>query len=273
MITGSQYVAGIELRRRHARTVDNGRSSASDEISRERNPVDQHVANRLRAARRTAGYATGQDFARAIGVNQTTYYHHENGRRGIPDHVAAVYAEALGMSLIELLHGDELRNQSEVPIVGVIGHGGIVSPMTDTLFACYTPNQERHRKDDEEDPAKQHWWLDPRFALPKLRGMERLVVTDTSMHPAYRENDIVFCMPLQRGQPIDPSLHGQDCVIELPDGQRLLKTVMIQPNGLLTLVAANRPHEFNVRVVAISPVELIQRGPRATESVMGRKGD
>ena len=56
--------------------------------------VDAARAERLRHARRTAGYARALDAVLAFGWNRSTYYGHENGRRGITLDRLTAYARA-----------------------------------------------------------------------------------------------------------------------------------------------------------------------------------
>lgn len=63
---------------------------------------------RLRDARIRAGYETAGDFAKAMGIQEGTYRHHENGTGGRSVPLAAVkrYAAKLGADLNWLLNGD-----------------------------------------------------------------------------------------------------------------------------------------------------------------------
>jgi hypothetical protein len=56
--------------------------------------VDANRAERLRRARQAAGYVRAVDAVRAFGWNRSTYYGHENARRGIARDRIMVYAEA-----------------------------------------------------------------------------------------------------------------------------------------------------------------------------------
>jgi hypothetical protein len=56
--------------------------------------VDANRAERLRRARLAAGYIRAADAVRAFGWNRSTYYGHENARRGISRDKIMVYAEA-----------------------------------------------------------------------------------------------------------------------------------------------------------------------------------
>ena len=62
-------------------------------------------ADRLRAARERAGFATAADGARRLNVPVATYSGHENGSRGLKREVAARYAKAFGVTPEWLLFG------------------------------------------------------------------------------------------------------------------------------------------------------------------------
>lgn len=55
-------------------------------------------ADRLRAARKAAGYRTATDAAKAMGAHRATYIGHENGNRGFAND-AARYADFFGVNL------------------------------------------------------------------------------------------------------------------------------------------------------------------------------
>jgi transcriptional regulator with XRE-family HTH domain len=216
--------------------------------------VDPGPARRLRAARQAAGFATALAFVRAFHLNPTTYQHHENGRRTIPIQVAQQYARWLDISLIQLLHGDEAVKPISVPFVGIVGRGGVISPMMATAFA-ERPSINRSR-DNDNDPGPIE--DQDRFTLPSFEGMERLVVVGDGMYPRLRHGDNVLFRALTYGKPIDKALHGIECVVERLDGQRLLGVIMIQPDGKVTLLAHAEPPVFDLSIRAASPVELIQ---------------
>lgn len=79
---------------------------------------------RLAWAREQAGYADKADFARATGVNTTTYRAYENGQNGFAKHAAA-FARKLGVPAEWLLAGGRLpvvERQSAPEVMPVISH-------------------------------------------------------------------------------------------------------------------------------------------------------
>jgi transcriptional regulator with XRE-family HTH domain len=66
---------------------------------------DQKLANRLKEARELAGFETGSDAARALGVPIGSYNCHENGTRGFKRDRALKYAKAFKVDPQWLLYG------------------------------------------------------------------------------------------------------------------------------------------------------------------------
>lgn len=239
----------------HMQTIDN-----EDTISTYNPDVDQAAAARLKRARIEAGYRTAVEFARKLGINMTTYHHHENGRRNIPEDVARHYANALDLDFSSLLFGDELRKVASVPIVGVIHGRGEITLMKDTssdLCAALSSGDE----------AQKNWAESPgqtlqKIHVPDFSRMEALIVRDNELWPAYRIDDVVFFYTLVRiergGMP--PEWHGVECVCLLKDGRRLLRQVFVQQDGGVTLVGyATVPPMINAPIIAASPVEWVRR--------------
>lgn len=79
---------------------------------------------RLAWAREQAGYADKADFARATGVNTTTYRAYENGQNGFAKH-AATFAKKLGVPAEWLLDGGPTPNvlNDHSIILGATGSG------------------------------------------------------------------------------------------------------------------------------------------------------
>lgn len=69
-------------------------------------------ADRLRAAREHAGFATAKEAAESMGVPVTTYAGHENGSRGIPAKRAVQYARKFKTTEEWILYGKGHNNGS-----------------------------------------------------------------------------------------------------------------------------------------------------------------
>lgn len=67
--------------------------------------ADQKLALRLKQARELAGFETGSDAARALGVPIGSYGCHENGARGFKRDRALKYAKAFKVDPQWLLYG------------------------------------------------------------------------------------------------------------------------------------------------------------------------
>lgn len=72
------------------------------------------LAERLRIARKKAGFTTASDAARAMGVNVVTYTAHENGGREYDRNSAAHYAETFGVDTGWLLYGASMPEDVSV---------------------------------------------------------------------------------------------------------------------------------------------------------------
>jgi len=223
---------------------------------------DQAMALRLKRARINAGYASASEFARNVSVNITTYHHHENGRRGIGNDYAQLYARALNVATATLLYGEDLHGTSSVPIVGVIGPGGKVLPMHNNLDSLDhvvfdTRDLDLPPTDTVRDavasPSRRA------LALPDFQQLQALIITGDALYPAYSNNDVVLHRRLIRDPNTLRKLHGRECVVELKSGARLLRMVTMQGDGLATLCAYASPPMINVEIVAAAPVELVVR--------------
>lgn len=73
----------------------------------------------MRQARQNAGFATAADAARAVGVSEVTYTHHENGSRGYTIDAATTYSRRFKVSLAWLLTGQD----TDVPVLGTAAAG------------------------------------------------------------------------------------------------------------------------------------------------------
>ncbi|KZL26064.1 helix-turn-helix transcriptional regulator [Pseudovibrio sp. WM33] len=64
-------------------------------------------SERLKQARKAAGYKKATEAAHSMGINRVTYIAHENGNRGIGPEAAQKYANAFSVSAEWLLYGTE----------------------------------------------------------------------------------------------------------------------------------------------------------------------
>lgn len=94
------------------------------------------VADRLRQARKARGWETASEFAKHLGIGQSTYSNHENGIRDLKPKLALKYSSALGVDLKWLLTGDgamssDVRPANQevklVPVISLVQAGKLNS--------------------------------------------------------------------------------------------------------------------------------------------------
>ena len=205
-----------------------------------KNTTLSSVGERLRRARIDAGWSSAIGFARAHGINQTSYSHHENGRRMVSADVAQMYARILKLPAGTLLYGEQLHAVPRVRIVGRIGPEGKIEPMNRTAKLPQT------------------------VTLPDPSEMVAHVVCGDDLYPAYRDGDIVLHRALRTDDLDLASLHGQECVVRMTDGRELLRQISIQADGKVTLFAYHAPPQFDQQISAAAAVEFVQRASGRT---------
>lgn len=196
---------------------------------------DNQVAHRLRRARIEAGWPSAIGFARAHGLNQTTYSHHENGRRHVSVDVAKMYARIFKLPAGTLLYGEQLHSIPRVRIVGRIGPEGKVEPMTRTEKLAQT------------------------VTLPDPSALVAHLVCGDDLYPAYRNGDIVLHRALDPRDFDLASMHGQECVVRMADGREVLRQISVQPDGKVTLFGYHVPPLFDQQIAAAAAIEFVQR--------------
>jgi phage repressor protein C with HTH and peptisase S24 domain len=164
----------------------------SDDIQ----PSDQ--AERLRAARIKAGYATGAAAARAMGISPVSYTHHENGTAGL-SRSGERYARFFHVSLEWLLTGrGRMDSAGVIPIMGVVSTGSTVTPAD--------PAEASSTFGDLELPSGPH------IAARVVRG--------ESMWPRFQDGEyVLFDTRSERAD----RMVNRYCVVDTEDGRRMLK--------------------------------------------------
>lgn len=90
------------------------------------------IGDRLRWARKAAGYDTAADAARAFGWREVSYTSHENGNRTPKRGTVERYARALNVTTAWLETGEGVKSFSRpVPVVGYIGAGEMILSVDD----------------------------------------------------------------------------------------------------------------------------------------------
>lgn len=198
------------------------------------------VSGRLRRARLRAGYSTAMAFAESIGVNPTTYHHHEMGRRSVTLPSARLYAQHLKLAPSSLIFGEHLQLTVPIPIVGTLGASGKVTPVT-------------------TEAGKQRRTVSP----PDMRDMVGTEMEGEDVYSIYRQGDVIFHRPLRPEcftRDDLERLHGLECIVQVRDGATVVRKVSVQSNGLATLIAYNAaPPMLDQPIAAGAPVEIVLR--------------
>lgn len=190
------------------------------------------IHERLQEARRHAGYEDAAAAARAMGVREPTYYHHENGTRGITrGQTAQRYARFFGVNIAWLLTGRgpmlaKEQPRAGIPIDGVVGAGARVELI--------------------EDPAGDS--SPDEVVLPNDGTLGALIIKGDSNYPVFTDGEVV----LYDRRPIRPTeIVGQLAVVQTIDGHRLLKTVRRGRTAeTFRLISYNAPEEEEVKLLA-----------------------
>lgn len=101
-----------------------------------RKKADPHAAERLRSARKSAGFSSAAEAARSLGLNVESYRQYENGTNGFSA-LAPDFARRYRVRLDWLVTGrGEMRGRRddeslEIPIAGLVGAGAAVEQVSD----------------------------------------------------------------------------------------------------------------------------------------------
>lgn len=191
---------------------------------------------RLRDARRAAGYDTATAAADALGIPPQTYIHHENGTRDFArtrdPETARRYAAFFRVDLDWLLtgRGKMRRDRGGAPMRGVeidgtVGAGSAV--------------------DFDDQPHAQH--DKPTIDLPADEHLGALEVRGDSGWPRLLDGEFV----LYDRRPTAPEgLIGRLAVIRTADGRSLIKTLRRgRRDGRFRLESHNAPPEDDVQIL------------------------
>lgn len=171
-------------------------------------------ATRLRAARIAKGFASAREAARAVGVGESTYTHHENGTRGFGRVRAAKYARAFGVKASFLLMladaGENSQHPTaELPVhleaaVGVWREDGVDS-MSQTA-------------ENLTVPGVVEWRADKEYAVQ---------VRDRSVDRFILQGEWAVCKPIRPG-PLDTSQLDVNDYVHIERKRRGLKEISIR---------------------------------------------
>jgi hypothetical protein len=194
--------------------------------------VNQEVAARLKKAREQAGYASAKAAARAMGVGEPAYAHHENGTRGVTrDGSDLRYARFFRVNLEWLRTGrGPMSTRRTVPVLGYVGAGAEVIPIDDHAQGAGLDTVEASSSDEAV----------------------ALVIRGDSQHPL---QDGWLVLYSRDADGVPDAAVGRLCVVKVHEGPTLIKTVRRGRGAkLYNLESWNAPVRENVRLDWASPV-------------------
>jgi len=169
---------------------------------------------RLRWARESAGYESGSDAARAMGVGVPTYISHENGHRGFK-RAAWRYAEFFGVSVDWLTKG---RGQSRidnsdipVPINTQMTHAKKRIAAASTNAKIKVIGRVAAGVFREIEPMTSSWFPDSPFPPDPqypIAAQYDLIVEGNSINRFARDGEILRCLDIHKAivEPVDGDL-------------------------------------------------------------------
>ncbi len=174
--------------------------------------VAHDISDRLREARLAAGYVRMADAMRAFGWTKQ-YSQHERGDRKPPRDTLAKYAAAFRVSVDWLItgRGRGPNISARVNLMGKLGAGAQIAP-----------NPDGSRLETVERP------------LDDINSIGAAIVHGFELSPQFRDGDVVYW----RAPEAPENLLGYECVIKMPDGRLLIRTLERGSSpGLFTLIA------------------------------------
>ncbi len=164
----------------------------------------QTMGKRLQWAREKAGLVSKLAAAKRFGWKTSTYGAHENGQNDYDDKDAAKYAKAFKVSAGWLLTGEGSPTSKSIrhPVVNYVAGGSELVPIDDF------PQGEGI----EEVELPQG--VPANAVVVKVKG--------ESMHPRYYDGEYLVYVRDGRGP---DELIGRECVVELTDGRKMVKTI------------------------------------------------
>lgn len=210
-------------------------------------------SERLRLARKNAGFDSAAAAARAMGISEPTYAGHENGSRGIPAAKAAKYARAFKVTPEYIIYGKsdggapvEVRNGEAppegtglVPVYDVqasAGHGAIVYDEDHVSSLAFPMGYLR------------------KLTRAKPHDLRIITVKGDSMEPTLHDDDVVM---------IDTSKHDLsfDGLFVIRDNGEALMVKRIgraSRSGYVTIISDNRDQYLPVER-SLADIEVVGR--------------
>ena len=212
-------------------------------------------ADRLKWARRQAGYASAAAFARAAGIPEVTYRAHEkglqgSGGRGLSERAARDYAGRLGIDWAWLMTGaGEPRGRGETETAPLPPEREVKAAALEVPGPASFPRDVPVRGiavgGDEGHFAFNGEVVDYARRPPGISGAKNvfaIYVRGSSMAPRFEEGELLFVHPDR------PPLPGCDVLLELKAdegeaGQCFVKRLVRRGPSKLTLAQFNPPRD------------------------------
>lgn len=215
------------------------------------------MGDRLRNARKAAGYGSATKAAEALGIKDSTYRAHENGQNEFSAEDAELYARRFGVTAGYLLLDEpidlDLQPQRKealrtIPVMGRLGAGAEIEP-----------DYEQVPPDGLEEISLPFQVDDDLIAF-RVKG--------ESMLPFYKPNTVIVVYREQR-KPIE-AFYGDDAAVRTADGRRFIKTVMRGAGRGVNLISWNAAPMENVRLEWIG--EIFATLPASAVRTVERRG-
>lgn len=195
---------------------------------------------RLKVARKKAGFANAAEAARAMAVSEPTYAAHENGSRGLTTKTAQKYARRFGVDAAWLLYGTTsggLQNKpSEIPNGTPAPPGAQLVP----IFNVEASAGAGLLVDEEYQVASLSF---PEGYLGRItranpRDLAVISVKGDSMIPTLHDDDVVMLDLTKR----DLSYDGLFVIRDSGDALLVKRIGRAGRSGHISVISDNREH-------------------------------
>ena len=178
---------------------------------------------------------TQEALAELLDTGKAVISRLETGQQRYHQDWIEALAKALDIDPVDLFRPPPAVRR--VPVVGYVGAGAQITPAPDIAHGAAL---------EEID-------------LPWPAGPEAtaVIVRGDSMHPVYREGDIL----IYEDRHTDPAhLLGRECIVALTDGRMYVKELARGSKpGLFTLLSWNAPPIYDAAVAWAAPVRYVKR--------------
>jgi len=202
--------------------------------------LHKEQGDRLKRARKAAGYRSARAAALANGWAESSYRAHEAGKRTIGQDDAEIYARRFRTNSVtvtarDILFGEAGSLMRKVPVMGRIGAGAEIEP--------------------EYEQVSPEGLFEIEVPLGLTEDMVGFEVAGDSMYPRYEVGDVIICASDGEPQGIT---YMVEAAVRTVEGKRFLKRV-IRDGDLFTLESHNAPPLRRVNLVWASPVLFTAR--------------